>query len=125
MRLFIDENISPVAERIFESLGHDVTSIHARRQFGIKDDEVFRIAQNEERVLITQNGRHFIVFVVPFGKQDFYYGIVWLKTELTKVNARQICYCINELFKKFPNINNSIWELKRNSERQFILNKKN
>lgn len=60
MKLLLDEMYSPeIAERL-RDLGHDVISAHERDDLAATDDqEIFRLMQHEERVIVTNNHRDF------------------------------------------------------------------
>lgn len=122
MKIFIDENISPKASEILQSFGHDVSSINSIGLFGMIDEDVFKLAQKENRVLITQNGKHFIIYVPPKCKGISHSGIIWLKTQLTRLNANDICVCINNLFLNNNNLDNSVWIIRQNTDREYIYN---
>jgi predicted nuclease of predicted toxin-antitoxin system len=54
MRLFLDENVSPIIGDALRAAGHDV-SMAADVCPGAPDDEVVRLAQAEGRVLVTED----------------------------------------------------------------------
>jgi predicted nuclease of predicted toxin-antitoxin system len=55
MKLFANENLfEPIIEYL-QDLGHDVLSIRDENLSGISDDEVYRIACEEKRVIITMD----------------------------------------------------------------------
>ena len=53
MNIFVDENIPARTARELRNLGHDVTYIRGTDKEGISDDEVWKIVQKEQRLLIT------------------------------------------------------------------------
>ncbi|WP_106496415.1 DUF5615 family PIN-like protein [Lentibacillus sp. Marseille-P4043] len=57
MKLLLDENITPRAKTIFESLGYDAVNIHSLGMRGKSDIEVFKIALEQERALLTENDK--------------------------------------------------------------------
>jgi len=113
MKLFLDENISPKAEVIFRDLGYDVSSVQSRQLKGITDDEVFEIAQGEGRVLITHNGRHFIIRIPPKVEDVTHDGLIWLQYQLTRMNAELMCGELDSFFRREMNIKNCIWVYKK------------
>ena len=78
MKILLDENLTPKSKNILGKYGHDV--IHVRDRFiaGKSDEEVFELAQKEERILITLNGKDFIIFIPPVTLKE-HYGFIWLR----------------------------------------------
>ncbi len=65
MLFLVDECTGPAVARWLRSLGHDVFSVFEQAR-GIADGEVLRIAQREERILITNDK--------GFGERIFRHG---------------------------------------------------
>lgn len=117
MRLFLDENITLKAAQLFQGYGHDVVSVQSLGLKGITDEEVFNIAQAQNRVLITHNGRDFIIQIPPRMQGVTHHeGLFWLKYQLNRINAGPICNEINIFFESIKSIANSIWIYKKPSE---------
>lgn len=116
IKLFLDENITRLAENYFISLGYNVSSINIKNEKGLHDNEVFSLAQNEERVLITHNGRHFIILVPPKYSRKHYHGIIWLKPMMTRLNYESICSTIHSFFSNYETLENQTWVYNKNNE---------
>lgn len=54
MRFLVDECSGPFVAKYLEDLGHDVYSVYEKAR-GIDDETVLQIAQNENRILITND----------------------------------------------------------------------
>ena len=55
MRIKLDENLPSLLIARLQDLGHDVDTVPAEELAGRADPEIWRAAQNAERVLITQD----------------------------------------------------------------------
>jgi len=53
MKIFVDENIPSITVRELRSKGHDVRDIRKTADQGIPDTDLWQIAQQEKRLLIT------------------------------------------------------------------------
>lgn len=53
MKIFVDENIPKITVNELKSQGFDVLDIRNTKKEGIPDEQVWEIAQNEKRLLIT------------------------------------------------------------------------
>lgn len=109
MKLLLDENITPKAKDYLSALGHDVNSIQSLGLHGINDNDVLRLATTQERVLLTHNGKHFVIKIPPKFKGVQHYGLLWLKYEITKINASNICNKLDDFFKNETSYSNTIW----------------
>ena len=58
MRFLVDENIFPKITLFLRESGHDVKSIQEEGLFRTTDDEIIRIAKNDNRTIITFD-KHF------------------------------------------------------------------
>ncbi|MUT64917.1 DUF5615 family PIN-like protein [Paenibacillus sp. NEAU-GSW1] len=115
MRLFLDENITLRAAELFEQDGHDVISVQSLGLKGITDERVFEIARNQNRVLITHNGKHFIIQIPPRIEGVTHGGLLWLKFQLNRMNAEQVCGDLNNFFRTVTSVANSIWVYNKQS----------
>lgn len=79
MKILLDENIMPKSKIILEQYGHDVIHVLDRFCAGKTDNQVFQLAVNEKRALVTLNGKDFIVFIPPLTNIEKHYGLVWLR----------------------------------------------
>ena len=55
MRIKLDENLPLTLARILETLGHDVDTVASEGLTGAPDPDVWRAAQDDQRLLITQD----------------------------------------------------------------------
>ena len=53
MKLLVDENIPRQTVHALRELGHDVLDVRGTDKQGISDSELWRIAQDQKRLLIT------------------------------------------------------------------------
>ena len=53
MRILVDENIPHLTVRELRTRGHDVLDIRGTERQGMFDDELWPLAQNERRMLVT------------------------------------------------------------------------
>ena len=53
MKMFVDENIPNVTVQELQAMGHDVLDIRGTSQQGMLDDELWSLAQSEQRLLVT------------------------------------------------------------------------
>ena len=53
MKILVDENIPSITVTELRSLGHDVLDVRGTPQQGMEDADLWRLAQLEERLLIT------------------------------------------------------------------------
>ncbi|WP_107561440.1 DUF5615 family PIN-like protein [Candidatus Methylomirabilis limnetica] len=53
MRFLIDECVSPTTVALLRGLGHDVLDIKELERFGTQDFEIYRIACQQKRVIVT------------------------------------------------------------------------
>ncbi|HEY2767094.1 MAG TPA: DUF5615 family PIN-like protein [Solirubrobacteraceae bacterium] len=62
MRLLIDEMYPPVIAERLRELGHDVSAVTERLELrGLADIEIFAVAQQEQRAVVTENIADFSV----------------------------------------------------------------
>ena len=78
MKVLLDENITRKSISVLEKYGHDVIHVRDRFQAGKSDEDVFHLALEEQRALITLNGKDFVVFI-PRAEIDLHYGLIWLR----------------------------------------------
>ena len=53
MKILVDENIPRITVEELRRLGHDVLDVRGTPQQGMEDDDLWRLAQTEQRLLIT------------------------------------------------------------------------
>lgn len=62
MKLILDEHYSPTIAAQLRERGHDVVAVAERRELRhLPDDELLRRARREQRVVVTENVRDFMV----------------------------------------------------------------
>ncbi len=79
MKVLLDENITTKSVPVLEKYGHDVIRVLHRFEAGRSDEDVFQLALQEERALITLNGKDFVVFILPRTERTLHYGLIWLR----------------------------------------------
>ena len=79
MKVLLDENITTKSVTVLEKYGHDVIHVLHRFEAGRSDEDVFQLALQEERALITLNGKDFVVFIPPRTERTLHYGLIWLR----------------------------------------------
>jgi len=65
MKMFANENLFEPIIAYLRDLGHDVVSIRDEGLSGISDDEVYRLACKEKRVIVTMDKDFSRVFRFP------------------------------------------------------------
>ncbi len=79
MKILLDENITAKAVPVLEKYGHDVIHVLNRFSTGRSDEDVFQLALEEQRVLITLNGKDFLILIPPMTELELHYGLIWLR----------------------------------------------
>ncbi|MGN0293720.1 MAG: DUF5615 family PIN-like protein [Lachnospiraceae bacterium] len=79
MKVLLDENITQRSIPVLEKYGHDVIHVLNRFSAGESDEDVFQLALDEQRALITLNGKHFLIFIPPRAELELHYGLIWLR----------------------------------------------
>lgn len=72
MRILVDENIPNITVHELRAMGHDVLDIRGTEHQGMFDDELWPLAQQEQRMLVTtdkgfsehRDKRHFGLLIV-------------------------------------------------------------
>jgi hypothetical protein len=81
VKLYLDENISPVLASVLRGRGHDAISAHEVGMRGKKDEEQLEYAVSQGRMLLTFNAKHFAPLAEKYFKEGReHYGIVVTKT---------------------------------------------
>jgi len=78
MRIFMDENIPLMTAHTLREMGHDVTDIRRTPDEGMADDNLWKRAQQEQRLLITtdkgftlrRDSRHQGILIVRLRKPN-------------------------------------------------------
>ncbi|MEC2861586.1 hypothetical protein BK767_26285 [Bacillus thuringiensis serovar kyushuensis] len=109
MKLLLDENITKKALTVFQNLGYDVESIQSLGAKGMDDNQVLAVAQSQNRALITQNGKDFIIQVPPRVAGVSHEGIFWLKYDFTRNMAEDVCSEFDSFISVKKSIIDEIW----------------
>jgi uncharacterized protein with PIN domain len=81
VRLYLDENITPILASVLRARGYDVVSAHEVGMRGKSDEDQLEYATSQGRVLLTFNAKHFAPLAEEyFKKGQEHYGIVVTKT---------------------------------------------
>ncbi|MCS6902826.1 MAG: DUF5615 family PIN-like protein [Candidatus Bipolaricaulota bacterium] len=81
MKLYLDENISPMLASVLRGRGYNAISAHEVGMRGKRDEEQLEYAVSQRRVLLTFNARHFAPLAEKYFKEGReHYGIVVTKT---------------------------------------------
>lgn len=75
MRLLIDEDLSPKLAAECHQAGYDATSVRDRKMLRATDREVSALCLEEDRVLVTNNARDFLLLAEEEGLHP---GLVFL-----------------------------------------------
>lgn len=78
MRLLLDEHHDPEGARRLRKLGHDVVAVAERDDLrGLSDADIFAAAIAEERAVVTENARDFLVLARAAAAEDVrHHGVV-------------------------------------------------
>ena len=55
MKILVDENIPNITVEELRAMGHDVLDIRGTERQGMFDNDLWALAQNEQRVLVTSS----------------------------------------------------------------------
>ena len=118
MKVLPDENITQKSISVLERYGHDVIHVLQRFDAGRNDEDVFRLALQEKRALITLNGKDFIVFIPPRTERTLHYGLIWLRGfQVTNKTYEKVMCGIGEFLKqKGESIKNTYFAMKKKGD---------
>jgi predicted nuclease of predicted toxin-antitoxin system len=118
MRLLLDENITQKSVAILEKYGHDVIHVLDRFRAGESDEDVFRLAFDEQRALITLNGKDFVILIPPNTNLDLHYGLIWLRGfQVTNKTYEKVMDAIGIFLKgKGNSIKNTYYAVKKTGD---------
>lgn len=87
VKLYLDEDITPVIATVLRSRGYDVVSAHEVDMKGKGDEEQLDYARQNSRALLTFNARHFAPLAERYyEKRKEHFGIVVSKkTDLSEM----------------------------------------
>ena len=123
MKILLDENITQKSIPVLEKYGHDVIHVLNRFEAGKSDEEVFRLALEEKRALITLNGKDFLVLIPPVTKVKIHYGLIWLRGfQVTKKTYERVMDVIGLFLKgKGDFIKNTYYAVRKNGDSYEII----
>lgn len=123
MKVLLDENITQKAISVLEKYGHDVIHVLNRFEAGKCDEDVFQLVLKEKRVLITLNGKDFIVFIPPQTELALHYGLIWLRGfQVTNKSYESIMNIIGEFLRsKGSSIKNAYYSMKKKGDSYEII----
>lgn len=118
MKVLLDENIMPKSKMVLEKYGHDVIHVLDRDYAGKSDEDVFQLSIREKRVLLTLNGRDFIVLIPPIHDLKEYYGLIWLRGfQITNKTYEKVMDIIGKfLVENSDLMKNTYYAMKREGE---------
>ena len=93
MRILVDENIPNITVHELRAMGHDVLDIRGTERQGLFDDELWPLAQAEQRTLITTD-KGFSAH-----RDEHHYGL--LVVRLRQPNEQRIHARIMAAFRQF------------------------
>lgn len=120
MKILLDENITSNAKCILQRYGHDVIEVLDKLPAGTNDESVFKLAQKEDRAIITQNGKDFVILIPPYKKDVNFSGLIWLKTQVTRKTCNSIMSTIGDYFKNNTYIKNTYYRVKEQNGKVII-----
>ncbi len=114
MKILLDENITQKSIPVLEKYGHDVIHVLDRFSAGKSDDEVFQLALQEKRALITLNGKDFIIFIPPLTELTLHYGLIWLRGfQVTNKSYESVMDVIGKFLNTRETIKNTYYVMKK------------
>ncbi len=93
MRILVDENIPNLTVAELRALGHDVLDIRGTDRQGMFDDELWPLAQTEQRMLVTTD-RGFSAH-----RDESHYGLLIVR--LRQPNEQRIHARVRAAFRQF------------------------
>lgn len=116
MKVLLDENITQKSIPVLEKYGHDVIHVLNRFSAGESDEDVFLLALEEKRALITLNGKDFVILIPPRAELELHYGLIWLRGfQVTKKTYESVMDVIGLFLKnKGDSIKNTYYAVKKN-----------
>lgn len=123
MKVLLDENITRRSILVLEKYGHDVIHVLNRFSAGENDEDVFQLALEEKRALITLNGKDFVILIPPKTELELHYGLIWLRGfQVTKKTYEGVMDVIGLFLKnKGDSIKNTYYAVKKNQDSYQII----
>ena len=77
MKLYLDEDISPQIAALLRKRSVNAVSAHEKGMIGASDEDQFRTAISEKRVMVTRNRNDYIALTVRFFEDvKPHYGLI-------------------------------------------------
>lgn len=123
MRVLLDENITQKSISVLEKYGHNVIHVLNRFSAGGSDEEVFKLALEEKRALITLNGKDFVILIPPRKELEVHYGLIWLRGfQVTKKTYEDVMNVIGLFLKnRGDSIKNTYYAVKKRGDSYEII----
>ncbi len=123
MKVLLDENITQKSIPVLEKYGHDVIHVLNRFRAGESDEDVFQLALEEKRALITLNGKDFVILIPPSTELELHYGLIWLRGfQVTKKTYESVMDVIGLFLKNKGNsIKNTYYSVKKKDDSYEII----
>lgn len=123
MRVLLDENITQKSIPVLEKYGHNVIHVLNRFSAGGSDEEVFKLALEEKRALITLNGKDFVILIPPRKELEVHYGLIWLRGfQVTKKTYEDVMNVIGLFLKnRGDSIKNTYYAVKKRGDSYEII----
>lgn len=123
MKILLDENITHKSIAVLEKYGHDVIHVLNRLEAGKSDKDVFQLALEEQRALITLNGKDFVVFIPPRTELPVHYGLIWLRGfQVTNKSYESVMEAIGSFLRsKGDSIKNTYYSVKKKKDSYEII----
>ncbi len=114
MRILLDENITQKSIPVLRRYGHDAIHVLDRFCAGKSDEEVFQLALEEQRALVTINGKDFMVLIPPQRELPLHYGLIWLRGfQVTAKSYEKVMETIGEFLQCQGDIKNTYYAMKK------------
>jgi predicted nuclease of predicted toxin-antitoxin system len=94
MRLFIDEDLSPVLAGECHRAGYDATTVRDRGLLAATDRQISELCFAEDRVLVTNNAQDFMVLAQESGIHP---GLIFLPLGSRAEMCRSISLAVREI----------------------------
>ncbi len=103
MKLYLDEDISPMVAELLRKKGVDAVSAHEKDMKGASDEAQLITAVYEKRVMVTRNRNDFIALTVLFF-QDLkpHYGLIIFPHSITGSNFNLLANLLAKYAEKHP-----------------------
>lgn len=103
MKLYLDEDISPMVAELLRKKGVDAVSAHEKDMKGASDEAQLITAVYEKRVMVTRNRNDFIALTVLFF-QDLkpHYGLIIVPHSIAGSNFNLLANLLAKYAEKHP-----------------------